>query len=178
MRKYFKGAFDSRWGNHEIFRCIRVLDYSDRRKILTITFIQISLGLLDLLGVIAIGLLGALSVTGIQNRLPGNRVSSALDLLHISEISFQAQAIVLGGLAVVLLVGRTLLSIFFTRRILFFLSRKGADMSANLIRRLLSSPLLFIQSRTTQETLYAVTSGVALVTLQVLATGVVLIKDL
>ena len=178
MHKYFKGAFDSRWGNHEIFRCIRVLDYSDRRKILAITFIQISLGLLDLLGVIAIGLLGALSVTGIQNRLPGNRVSSALDLLHISEISFQAQAIVLGGLAVVLLVGRTLLSIFFTRRILFFLSRKGADMSANLIRRLLSSPLLFIQSRTTQETLYAVTSGVALVTLQVLATGVVLITDL
>ena len=32
-------------------------------------------------------------------------------------------------------------------------------MSANLVKRLLSSPLLFIQSRTTQETLYAVPSG-------------------
>ena len=35
-----------------------------------------------------------------------------------------------------------------------------------------------MQERTTQETLYAVTSGVSLITLQVLATGVVLVSDI
>ena len=136
------------------------------------------MGALDLLGVVAIGLLGALSVTGLQSNAPGDRVGSALKLLHISESSFQTQATVLGVGAVVLLVGRTVLSIFFTRRILFFLSRRGASISATLISRLLSKPLLIVQSRTTQETLYAVTSGVALITLQVLATSIVMVSDL
>ena len=136
------------------------------------------MGGLDLLGVIAIGILGALSVTGLQSNQPGNRVSNALKLLHIQGATFQEQAVVLGIIAVALLVGRTILSIFFTRRILFFLSRRGAKISADLISRLLSQPLLVVQSRTTQETVYAVTTGVVVIMLQVLATAVVWIADL
>jgi ABC-type multidrug transport system fused ATPase/permease subunit len=155
-----------------------VLSKKDQSKILIIAILQVILGGLDLLGVIVIGLLGALSVTGLQSNNPGDRVKSALNFLHISDASFQTQATILGISAVLLLVGRTLLSIFFTRRILFFLSRRGAKISANLITRLLSQPLLKVQERTTQETLYAVTSGVSLITLQVLATGVVLVSDI
>jgi ABC-type multidrug transport system fused ATPase/permease subunit len=156
---------------------MRVLSRNDQKKIVAIAILQVFMGALDLMGVIAIGLLGALSVTGLQSQEPGDRVYLALKLLHISDTSFQTQATVLGLSAVVLLVGRTLLSIFFTRRILFFLSRRGAKISANLISRLLSQPLLKVQERTTQETLYAVTSGVTLITLQVLATAVVLVSD-
>jgi ABC-type multidrug transport system fused ATPase/permease subunit len=130
------------------------------------------------LGVLAIGLLGALSVTGIQSREPENRVSQALQFLNISNFSFQKQALYLGISAVLLLVGRTFLSIFFTRRILFFLSRRGAKISANVLARLLSQPLLFVQQRTSQETLYAVTRGVEMIVLQVIATAIVLISDL
>jgi ABC-type multidrug transport system fused ATPase/permease subunit len=135
------------------------------------------MGGLDLLGVLAIGLLGALSVTGLQSRNPGNQVTEALEFLHIQEASFQEQVIVLGISAVVLLVGRTVLSIFFTRRTLFFLSRRGAKISADLISRLLSQSLLVVQSRTTQETVYAVTTGVERIVLQVLGTTVVWIAD-
>lgn len=166
------------WKQSAIGRSVRVLSKKDQSKILIIAILQVILGGLDLLGVIAIGLLGALSVTGLQSNNPGDRVQSALNFLHISDASFQTQATILGISAVLLLVGRTLLSIFFTRRILFFLSRRGAKISANLITRLLSQPLLKVQERTTQETLYAVTSGVSLITLQVLATGVVLVSDI
>jgi ABC-type multidrug transport system fused ATPase/permease subunit len=161
-----------------IGRSLRVLPRRDQRKVLAIAFLQICMGFLDLLGVIAIGLLGALSVTGLQSNQPGNRVNAALDILHISNLSFQDQVSMLGVSAVILLVGRTLLSIFFTRRILFFLSHRGANISANLISRLLAQPLLIVQERTTQETLYAVTRGVELIMLQVLATTVVLVADL
>jgi ABC-type multidrug transport system fused ATPase/permease subunit len=136
------------------------------------------MGLLDLLGVVAIGLLGALSVTGLQSRQPGDRVTYALEILGIENFSFQAQATFLGVGSVVLLVGRTVLSIVFTRKILFFLSRRGAKISADLIAKLLSQPLLTVQARTTQETLYSVTSGVSLITVQVLATSVVLLSDI
>lgn len=136
------------------------------------------MGALDLLGVAAIGILGALSVSGLQSQRPGDRISSVLQILHISEFSFQTQATILGIGAVFFLVGRTILSIFFTRRILFFLSRRGAKISANLISRLLAQPLLTVQERSTQETLYAVTSGVAIITLNILATSIVMVSDL
>lgn len=161
-----------------IGRSLRVLSRRDQGKVLAIAFLQICMGFLDLLGVIAIGLLGALSVTGLQSNQPGDRINSALDVLHLSNLSFQNQVSILGVTAVVLFVGRTLLSIFFTRRILFFLSHRGANISANLISRLLAQPLLIVQERTTQETLYAVTRGVELIMLQVLATAVVLVADL
>ncbi len=159
-------------------RAIKVLSRADRRKIFGITVLQVLMGGLDLLGVVAVGLLGALSVSGLQSNNPGDRVGAALKILHIQDATFQTQVLILGVSAVVLLVGRTILSIFFTRRILFFLSRRGAKISADLISRLLSQPLLQVQARTTQETVYAVTTGVERIVLQVLATAVVWIADL
>jgi ABC-type branched-subunit amino acid transport system ATPase component len=159
-------------------RAIRVLSPLDRRKIVAITILQVLMGGLDLLGVVAVGLLGALSVSGLQSNNPGDRVSAALELLNIQDATFQTQVLFLGSSAVALLVGRTILSIFFTRRILFFLSRRGAKISADLISRMLSQSLLQVQSRTTQETVYAVTTGVERIVLQVLATAVVWIADL
>ena len=164
-------------GKSTIRRSLGVLSRLDQRKLLAATFLQILLSALDLLGIVAIGLLGALSATGLQSQEPGNRVGLALRVLHLADMSFQTQALILGISAVILLVGRTVLSIFFTRRILFFLSRRGASISANLVARLLSQSLIMIQGRTTQETLYSVTKGVELIVLQVLATVVVLVSD-
>ena len=166
-----------RWRRSTIGRSARVLSQRDQRKIFVVAVIQVCLGALDLLGVLAIGLLGALSVTGLQSQQPGDRVNSVLNLLNMDGASFQIQAAVLGASAVIFLVGRTILSIFFTRRILFFLSRRGAMISANLISRLLSQPLTKIQDRTTQETLFSVTRGVEFITLQVLGIAVVLVSD-
>ena len=166
-----------RWRTSTFGRAIQVLSPKDQQKVLAVLVLQICIGILDLLGVIAIGLLGALSVTGLQAHVPGNRVSSALNFLQLSETSFQNQAIILGIGAVALLVGRTVISILFTRRILFFLSNRGARISANLISRLLSQSLIEIQSRTSQETLFAVTRGVEYVMLQILAPAIVLVSD-
>ena len=157
---------------------MRILSRTDQKKILVVVILQIGMSLLDLFGVLAFGLLGALSVSGLQSNEPEGRVKSVLQILHISESSFQTQATILGIGAVFFLVGRTILSIFVTRRILFFFGRRGAKISANLISRLLAQPLLMVQARSTQETLYAVTSGVAIITLQVLATSIVMVSDL
>ena len=159
-------------------RCLSILPKPDRKKLLVISVIQVLMGVLDLVGVIAVGLLGALSVSGLQSQEPGGQVEDILAFLGISSLDFQTQAIFLSLLALFLLVGRTILSMFFTRRILFFLSRRGAMISSELVSRLLSQPLLTIQSQTSQHSLFAVTNGVMLITLQVLATTVVLLADI
>lgn len=159
-------------------RSINILSRTDRIKLSVATALQIFMNLLDLLGIIAIGLLGALSVTGLQSTNPGDGVSAALKILHIQNQTFQNQAVILGICAVLLLISRTVLSIVFTRRVLFFLSRRGAKISTEMIARLLAQPLSIIQMRTTQETLYAVTNGVERITIQVLATSVVIVADM
>jgi ABC-type multidrug transport system fused ATPase/permease subunit len=161
----------------QILRALKILSRDDQRKLCLISMVQVFLGILDLLGVVMVGLLGAVSVTGLQANNPGDRVSTALAFLRLSEATFQTQAFTIATAAVILLVGRTLLSIYVTRKILFFLSGRGAKISADLVSRLLSQPLLAIQKRTSQETVYVITSGVTLIMLQILATITVMVAD-
>ena len=163
--------------NGPISRSIRILSRHDRRKILYITIIQTLMSLLDLLGVVAIGLLGAVSVSGIQSQPAGGQINSLLSFIGLQNSTLQTQALVLSLLAVALLVGRTVLSIFFTRRIIFFLSYKAAEISANLIFNLLSKSLISVQEKTTMATQFAVTRGVDIMMVQVIGTCVVLVAD-
>lgn len=161
-----------------VLRSFRIFTQRDQKKIIGITFIQISLGLLDLLGVAIFGVLGALAVTGVQSRQPGSRVQTTLTFLKIEQFSFQAQVAILGCIAASALIFKTLVSIYFSRKILFFLSRKSAVVSGNLIERYLSKDLLFIQSKSVYETMFAVTTGVNAITVGILATAIAIVSDL
>ncbi len=166
------------FGTGGLSRSFKILSRVDRKKLLIIAIAQICLGFFDLFGMALIGLLGALSMSGITSQDPSDRILDTLSLLKISELSFQSQVAILGISAFFLLVLKSILSIYFTRRIMIFMSRKGAAISADLISRLLAQPLLVIQGRTTQATLYAVTRGVEIVALQILATSVVIVADI
>jgi ABC-type multidrug transport system fused ATPase/permease subunit len=139
--------------------------------------IQIFLGLLDLLGVAIIGLLGALSLNGVQSRPPGDRVSAFLSTVGLLNESFQTQAAVLAIAASLILISRTVISIFLTRKILFFLSRRGAVISSELMRKLMTQSLINLRQNTLYENLYSVTSGVTNITLGILGTFIVLVAD-
>jgi len=103
-----------------VFKAVQTLPRSDRPKIVAIAFLQIGLGFLDLLGVAAMGVLGALAVTGVQSQQPGNRVADVLDVLGISGLSFQNQVALLGLLAAAIFVSRTVLSVVFTKKFFSF----------------------------------------------------------
>lgn len=170
--------FSGKFRGKPIFRALRILNSRDRFRIVVVMGIQIFLGLLDLLGVAVIGLLGALSLNGVQSRPPGDRVAAFLKFFGLFDEPFQTQAAVLGIAASIILVTRTLISIVLTRKVLFFLSRRGAVISSDLMKKLMSQPLVSIQQKTLYENLYAITSGVSNVTLGILGTAVVLIADI
>jgi ABC-type multidrug transport system fused ATPase/permease subunit len=163
--------------NSLVIRSIRILSSADRKKILAVVVIQVSFGLLDLIGVALVGVLGALAITGVQSKEPGNRVSQVLSFFQIENQDLQTQASVVGLLAATFLIAKTILSVFFVRRTIFFLSRRSAGISANLISKVLGQPLISIQSRSMQQTLYMVTSGVDAITMGVLNTTVLVISD-
>lgn len=163
--------------NSVLYRSSKVLSKSDKRKLFAVVIIQIMLGALDLVGVGLIGVIGSLAINGVGSKQPGNRVQWLLDQLNLGSFDLQMQATILGILAVSVMVLKTVLSMIFIRKILYFLSFKGARLSSILVSRLLAQPLLTVQSRSNQETLFALTSGVGSITIGVLATFVALISD-
>ena len=66
-----------------IWRSLKILPRRDQKRILGIALLQTFMGFLDLAGVLVIGLLGALSVSGLQNTGPANRINDVC-LLYTS----------------------------------------------------------------------------------------------
>lgn len=170
-------AIKQRWQSSTIGRSAMVLSRADRLKILAVIALQVIFGLFDLLGVAIIGMIGALAITGVQAREPGNRVSEIVNFLNLENQSLQNQVAILGVAATVLLIGKTLFSIYFTRKILYFLSRRGAAISGILVSKLFSKSLLTVQTKSMNEMMYAVTSGVNVITVGVLGATVTLVSD-
>ncbi len=155
------------------------LEKKDQRKLVWIILIQTSLGVFDLIGVLMVGLLGAVSVNGIPNISNNNNVDRGFLLNLIpSSVSFNRIVGFLIFASAFFLIGRTIISIIFTRKILFFLSKRGADISTDLISKLFSKSILEINSSRSQEIIFSVTTGVELITIQVLATGTIIIADI
>ena len=157
--------------------CARLLKKSDRRKIVWVSVLQFVLSVLDLIAVGIVGVLGALAISGVESQKPGDRVSAFLRIVKLENIEFQNVIAILGCAAALLLVSRTLASVFLTRKTLFFLSYRGALLSAELVSKLLSQSLLKIQSRSSQLTLYSVTMGVETIVLRILGTITMMVSD-
>lgn len=168
----------SRFKNSVIFRALRTLPRSDTRKVVLVCALQVFLGFLDLAGVAAIGVLGALAVTGVQSSQPGGTMSIILQNLGLTGYSIQTQVAILGLVAASLLILRTVASVLITRRVFYFLAHRGATISSNLVSKLLSQDLLEIQSRSSQGTLFALTAGVDALTLGVLGNTIALLSDI
>lgn len=158
-------------------RTLALLKPDQRKKLFAIIFIQISLSSLDLLGVGLFGILAALAINGVGSKPQGNTVSAVLDFLNLNNFTIQQQAMAIGLIAGAVLVLKTVLSIYFTRRTLFFLSRRGAGISSELISKVLSQPLIKINEKSSQEILFAVTNGVQAITLNVLGLSVIVVTD-
>jgi ATP-binding cassette, subfamily B, bacterial PglK len=163
---------------HPIIETLKLLPKKSRISLFKLIVIQIFVGALDLLTVILFGALGALVINGISSRSPGNRVNAFLEFLHLDALNFQEQAGILAVSALAISIFRTVLSIFFTKRTLYLLSTSSAEISIGLFNRVINSNIRVIQTKSSQETLYALSRGVDVMVVQVLGTSVSLIVDL
>jgi len=158
-------------------KSIKIFDFKDRIKIISITLIQILLNFLDLAGVIIIGLLGALAINGTSSRPPGDRVQKVLDFLRLGESELQWQVTVLALMAAAMLILKTVLSVYFTRKILFFLNYKSALMTNTLVESIFSESLIELNKNTRQENLNLMTGGVASVVNGIIYSSISIFTD-
>jgi ABC-type multidrug transport system fused ATPase/permease subunit len=81
-------------------------------------------------------------------------------------------------MAAILLVTKTVVSLYFNKKIIFFLSRRSAYITANLTSNLFKKSFTEIKNQGSQKLIYTLTAGVDNITVGVLATSVLLVSDL
>ena len=126
----------------QLKEALSVYSKRDREKLFLVALSQVLLAILDLVGVALLGIIGALSVYGIQSKSPGSRVNEVLELINLDQMNFQKQVAVLGAIAAFVLIFKTVISIYLVKKTLLFVSIRGALISSNLIKDLFSKSIM------------------------------------
>jgi len=146
-----------------------LFDKKEKLKLIIITLIQISLGLLDLIGVIAVGLLGSIATLGITSQTAGGWTAQLIQFVGLQKYTFQNQILILGVSTGLLLVAKTIISLFLTRRTIFYLSRRAAVISNSMMNRLVRLNVTEFSRFRTNDLIYAFSVGISTLTMGVVA---------
>lgn len=147
---------------------IGLLSRRDRRLLAVAVIIQMATSALDLLGVLLIGLVAAISVTTVQSQPAPSSVTAVADFFGLGELDSEQLVLVLAAAAAIVLLTKSLVSSLLTRRVFMFLANRQALVSARLSKELLSRPLTFVESRSSQETAFALITGAGAATSMIL----------
>lgn len=139
---------------------------------------QILLGILDLLGILAMGLVGSITVYAIQSRSLPENIANLIDNIGLSTLSLQNQVSILASVSGLVLVSRSVLSSLIARQVIRFLSNRAASISSRLVNQFFSKDILFINNTSTQLRIHSLTTGVNNITVGVIGSTVNTLADL
>ena len=165
----------------EIKKVLMLLEKKDRFKLFLVLIINTFLAFLDLFGVALIGITSAILIRGLQGLAAGDQVTRFLELLNLDGLPQQSLLILLGGSAIFFFILKTILSVYFLRKTLRYMSIRNAQISSSLVSKMLNRPVEKIFSKPIQHQIYNVTSGVerlvggAVTSLVVIASDLVLL---
>jgi len=157
--KSVKARAKLRYEDSILAKSFSLISPKDRTKIIFSTIIQVISGVLDLIGVALIGALGALTIAGLNSRGPGNRLTSALKLMGLENFNYQDQIKIVGCLAALILLSKTIFSATYSRKTIKFLSRVSSEKSALLLKTVLQGPYLEIANTNSKEISFAIRWG-------------------
>jgi ABC-type multidrug transport system fused ATPase/permease subunit len=147
---------------------LSLLTKRDQKLLFLAFLVQISLSVLDLIGIGAIAAVVAIAVSVIQESSLPTSVTTVLDFFNIPYADPYQTVVFLAVAAVFLFSSKTILTALITKRQLKFLANRDAAASTKLMRTLIQQSILTIQERPSQETINGLTYGVSAATTQFL----------
>ena len=159
----------------DLRRSLGLLSRRDQRILLVLVAFQFCLALLDLFAIAALGIVTSLAAASATGQSP-TFLPFLADSLGSPPRS-EAVLLVAVGAGVVLVV-RSGLSFWGTRRAFRFLANRQAMVASKLANELLSRPLLQVQRRSSQENAQALTYGVHSMTVGILGQSVVIASEI
>lgn len=165
-----------------LFRLRSVLTFISRdhkRTLIKFAIIQSLTGLLDLIGIVLIGVIGSLALRGVLSSSALNpQVSKLLEIINLDNQALAIQVVVLATVAGLCLISRSIFAFLVSSRIFHFLGNEGALLSSNLIRKIVNKDLAEVEKMTRQETVFILTSGSNKAALDVAGSLVLILADL
>ena len=155
-----------------------MLRSSARKLFLLAAGAQVSLGLLDLLGIALIGLVAAVAVSGIGVTQVPTFLQDALSWLGLEDLTVSQLSVALALMAVLMLVTKTALSAFLFRRITLFLAARQVELAVSLSRKFLQRPLADVQRWTSSEAIYALGTGTTAATVSLLSSAIIIAAEI
>jgi ABC-type multidrug transport system fused ATPase/permease subunit len=181
-REGYLGLFSKRMYRLNTFIPLRIslsiVSTRDRVFLGVVVLINMVLSLFDLIGILLIGAVGSLSVRSLGAAGTGDRVAKTLQILRIENQDVQSQIVSVGIIATIFLILKTIFSLFLVRKVTFFMARRAAVISERLVQQYFSVPVSKINQISAQSSIYALTNGVSILMVGVIATSVAFISDI
>ena len=156
---------------------IQLLSGKAKRKFLLAGILQILVGFFDLIAILIIGIIGSLAVAGISGFNQPEAVTKIMELLHISNYSFQKQIAILGIFSAIFLISKTLASMWITKKTLGFLGNQGRIISNQLLANLLQVPNIRTALPDIQKTIFIFARGISEVSVGLLGSLLNIVTD-
>lgn len=164
--------------SHLIKLILKILERSERRKIGTVTFLNTTLGLIDILAFLLIGLVSSILALYIQAQELSDLQNSILSTLGIENLYIQYQILFLTLASVFLLILKSVLALSFTKKSFLIMHLAAARVSAQLLRLIISSRGIFRPSDSKNLSIYASTRGAEILVGQMFPTMSLMFADL
>lgn len=156
---------------------LRLLSQKARRRLRFAALLQVSTTLLDIAGVLLLGVVGLLAASAVQGVGVPASIEAAIDNTPLANLTDVQLALFVASAAALLLIAKGILSLAIIRQILRFLARRSAEVSAQLARRFLSQPLTEVERESSQTTSYALGAGVTAAVSGTLGYAVVAVSE-
>lgn len=168
-----------KYKNSQLLRLIwkRILKPHERVSLIALSGAQVVLTLLDLTGIVLIGLLGNLTITGIESSGTQKATSVILNLLGLTHMTFQKQVMFLGLVSGTILTAKTLLSVLISKKSFNILALISARNSVETLERIIQLPTNELVKRTKLSYIYDLTEGIRALTIGILGSSISLLSD-
>ena len=157
--------------------CLSLLDKRDRTLLLTSALLQMSLVLLDLLGILLIGSIVAITTSAVQGRELPSTIREIIELLDLENLSPQDLATVFGVVAAIALLSKSFLTYYLNLRHLRFLAHREAKISARMAEMILKQPITVLQKFGTPEYQHSLTIGASSATVGIISGSIALSSE-
>ena len=135
-------------------------------------------GLLDLLAIGLLAVIASLTLSAINNDATSPKVLELLNFFGILEKSIEFKVVVLAIFMCILFISRTIVSIYFSNKIYKFLAHQNNLLTEKILIKLLDQDLENLRKLTTQEILFATTTGLNAAVVNINGLLVVTVADL
>jgi ABC-type bacteriocin/lantibiotic exporter with double-glycine peptidase domain len=150
----------------------------EKRQLVRLCLLQSLSNVLDVLGILSVGYLGILSMKAIS----GNSSTSGLSFLDdpnvVSSLDYSSRITILGAAIMLLLILKTIISLYVTHKIMLFLQDKSKRMTRSFYSDVFGGNYSSVKSLVNEDLHYVISEGVPSVTFGFIAPSLAVISDL